>query len=98
MISAIRTQIESDKESYKSYTTVFNSIIEGLNKVLSDDKIDKEERRDITNKLVEIGKIMAEVEKNRIHESEKSKRFWPAISGICVLILAYMTGKRFLSK
>lgn len=99
MTSVIQSEIESNKESYKAHTTVMNSIIEGLNKVLADGKIDKEERKDITNKLLEIGKIMAEVEKSRNKESEKTKRIFGVLLGVfSILVLILTAGKIDLNK
>lgn len=99
MTSVIQSEIESNKESYKAHMTVMNSIIEGLNKVLADGKIDKEERKDITNKLLEIGKIMAEVEKSRNKESEKTKRIFGVLLGVfSILVLILTAGKIDLNK
>lgn len=92
MTSVIRAQIESDKESYKAYMAAINSIIEGLNKVLADGQIDKEERKDISNKLLEMGKIMSEVEKSRNQESEKTKRIISVLIACCVFLLFIISG------
>lgn len=98
MASVIRSQIESDKESYKAHTNVINSIVEALKKALSDGKIDKDERKDITNKLIELGKIMAEVDKSRNQESEKTKRLGLSLVTLFILILTVLSGGRFKPK
>lgn len=98
MTSVIRTQIESDKESYKAYMTAINSIIEGFNKVLADSQIDKEERKDISNKLLELGKIMSDVEKSRNQASEKTKRFFALLAAGITGIIIILTGGKFKPK
>lgn len=98
MTSVIRAQIESDKESYKAYMAAINSIIEGLNKVLVDGQIDKEERKDISNKLLEMGKIMSEVEKSRNQESEKTKRFIGLLMTIGVVVVVILTAGKYKPK
>lgn len=98
MTSLIRAQIESDKESYKAYMAAINSIIEGLNRVLADGQIDKEERKDISNKLLEMGKIMSEVEKSRNQESEKTKRFIGLLMTIGVVVVVILTAGKYKPK
>lgn len=94
MISVIKAEIDNDKEAYKNYTDAMNSIISAFKETLKVGKIDKGERSEISNKLIQLAQIMADVEKHRNSEANKIKKWYAIVAAACVSIVVIFSGRK----
>ena len=84
LLDVIQKEVETNKEEYASYLQVMNNIIDSMRKICEGQNISSEERKAILGYMLEMGKIINEVEKSR-NNNKTIRITFLTVLGVAVL-------------
>lgn len=94
LLDVIQKEIEADEKGYSSYLQVMNNIIDSLRKICEGQNISSEERKEILAYMLEIGKIIKEVELSRNNNKTKIIVYLSILAALVLVILGIFIGKK----
>lgn len=94
LLDVIQKEIEADEKGYSSYLQVMNNIIDSLRKICEGQNISSEERKEILAYMLEIGKIIKEVELSRNNNKTKIIVSLSILAALVLVISGILIGKK----